>query len=254
MRTTKTLILLILVSLAVVFSLGYSWSSSGDVPPSDRWYLLNIQGQPAGYIHVSRQNSRHPNAAVLFVHDIATRTAKESSDIHIETYCEDDPYYYPVQAEATIRTLGKAPATIKVLVEKKVPYGASKAKMFITYDTSDKQYNLTKDVPEHTVPSHVLMEIIPLLPLQEGTVFEFNLFDTVKLNPRKNHKIDYLGLDQIRIAGTTMALHKFRHKGSGVKETLFWTNDEHQVLRCLRDNKEELLLSTQAEVKRLIKD
>ena len=253
MRTTKNLILLILVSLAVVFSAGF-WSRSGDVPPSERWYLLNIQDQPAGYLHVSRQNSRDPNAAVLFVHDIATRTAKESRDLHIETYCEDDPYYYPVKADAIIRTPDKKPVTIKVRVDKKVPYGASKAKMFIAYDTSEKQYNLKKEIPEHTVPSHVLMEIIPLLPFQEGTVFEFNLFDTVKLNPRKRHKIDYLGQDQVLIAGTTMNLHKFRHKGSGVKETLFWTNDEHQVLRCLRDNKEELLLSTQAEVKRLIKD
>ena len=253
MRTPKTLIPLVLVSLAVLFSLGF-WGRSNNLSPSDTWYLLRIKGQPSGYLHVSRRASDQSSAPVLFVHDIVTRTEKDSRDIHIQTYCDDDPYYYPVQVTATIRKPGDLPATLNVLVRKKVPYGASKAKMFITYDTGTKQYNLKRDIPAHTVPAHVLMEIIPLLPLQEGTVFEFNLLDTVKLKPRKKHKIDYLGREEIQIAGQPMNLHKFRHKGSGVKQTLYWTNDKHQVLRCLRDGKEELLLSTQAEIKSLIRD
>ena len=252
MRASKTLISLLLVVFAVLFSLGF-WGRSGDVGTSDHWYLLSIKGEPSGYLHVSRRPSDQPLAPVLFVHDIVTRTKGESRDIHIETHCQDDPYYYPVSATATIRKPGDPMASLTVIVEKKVPYGASKAKMFITYDTGSKQRNLKKDILEHTVPSHVLMEIIPLLPVQEGTVFEFNLFDTDKLKPLKKHKIDYLGLDQVEIAGRAVNLHKFRHKGSGVKETIFWTDDNHQVLRCLRDKKEELLLSTQAEVKKLIR-
>ncbi|NIA06518.1 MAG: hypothetical protein GWP14_02590 [Actinobacteria bacterium] len=254
MRTLKTLIPLVLVLFTVLFSFGYSWRRSGDVNASDSWYLLSIKDRPSGYMHVSRRASDQGSASVMFVHDIVTRTEDESRDIHIQTYCEDDPYYYPVKATATIRKPGNLPATLKILVQKKFPYGASKAKMFITYDTGTKQYNLKKDIPAHTVPSHVLMEIIPLLPFQEGTVFEFNLFDTAKLKSRKNHRIDYLGLEEIQISGQTMNLHKFRHKGSGVKETFYWTDDNHRVIRCLRDKKEELLLSTQAEVKRLIRD
>ena len=250
MRTPKTLISLILVLITVLFSLGF-WGRSGNVDASDRWYLLSIKGEPSGYLHVSRQASDQDNAPVLFVHEIVTRTKDESRDVYLKTYCEDDPYYYPVSATATIRKPGELPASLNLLVEKKFPYGASKAKMFITYDTGHEQYNLKKDIPEHTVPSQVLMEIIPLLPLQEGTVFGFNLFDTAKIRPRRNHKIDYLGLEEIQISGRTMNLHKFRHKGSGVKETIYWTDDNHQVLRCLRDKKEELLLSTKAEVKKL---
>ena len=253
MRTPKTLIPLVLLSLAVLFSLGF-WGRSGNVSPSDTWYLLRIKGQPSGYLHVSRRTSDRDSAAVMFVHDIVTRTENESIDLHIETHCQDDPYYFPIQATATIRKPGHLPDTLTILVRKKVPYGASKAKMFITYDTGTKRYNLKKDIPQHTVPAHVLMEIIPVLPLQEGTVFEFNLLDATKLKPRKNHKIDYLGPEETQISGRTMSLHKFRHKGSGVKETLYWTDDKHQVLRCLRDGKEELLLSTQADVKRLIRD
>ena len=252
MPTPRKLISLLFIPLAVIFSLGF-WGRSGDVGTSDHWYLLSIKGEPSGYLHVSRQPSDQPSAPVLFVHDIVTRTKDESRDIHIETRCEGDPYFSPVSATATIRKPGDPMATLTVVVEKKVPYGASKAQMFITYDTGSKRYNLKKDIPEHTVPAHVLMEIIPLLPRQEGTVFEFNLFDTDKLKPLKKHKIDYLGSEQIKIAGRAVNLHKFRHKGSGVKETIFWTDDNHQVLRCLRDKKEELLLSTQAEVKKLIR-
>ena len=254
MPTSKKFIPVLLITFVALFSLGYSWSRSGNIGISDNWYLLNIEGQPSGYIHVSSRTSNDPLAPVIFVHDIVTRTQKESNDLRIETYCQDDPYYYPVKATATIRQPGQIPAVLTIAVEKKFPYGASKAKMFITYDTGTKRYNLKKDIPAHTVPAHLLMEIIPLLPRQEGTVFEFNLLDTAKLKPRKNHKVEYLGLEDVEISSRTMSLHKFRHKGSGVKETFYWTDEKHQVLRCLRDKKEELVLSTQAEIKRLIRN
>lgn len=252
MPTPKKLIPLLLVAFAVLSSLGYSWSRSGNSGTSDNWYLLNIEGQPSGYIHASSRTSNDPSAPVIFIHEIAARTEKENSDIRIETYCENDPYYYLVSATATITKPGQTPAKLTVTVQKKVPYGASKGKMFITYDTGSKQYNLKKDIKEHTVPAHVLIDIIPSLPFQKGTVFEFNYFDIAKIKPRNNHKIDYLGREDLEIDGRIMSLHKFLHKGSGVKETFYWTDDEHQVLRCLRDKKEELLLSTQAQVKQLI--
>ena len=251
MRIAKAILPLLSILLVVLFSLGYTTARPTKHSASDNWYLLSIEGTPAGYWHAVRRPSSADSDQIHFEHEILTDLDQERVQVNIKTVCDNDPYYYPVKVTATIRKPGKPQATLDVVVEKQVPYGATKGTMFVTYDTGSKQYNLKKEIHEHTVPDYVLIEIMPLLPLQEGPVFKFNLFDIAKLKARKKHKIEYLGQEMLQIAGTSRNLHKFRHKGSGVKETFYWLNDNHQVVRTLRDKKEELLLTTRAEAKRL---
>ena len=246
MRIPKTALALLLILLVVLFSFGYTADA-----PSEKWYLLNIEGEPAGYWHAVRKPSSADSDRIHFEHEMLTDLDQERVRINIQTVCDNDPYYYPVKAKATIRKPGQPQAILNADVKKKVPYGATMGTMFVTYDTGSKQYNLKKKILEHTVLDYLLIEIIPLLPLQEGTVFEFNLFDISKLKARNKQRIEYLGREMIQIANTSGNLHKFRHKGSGVKETFYWLDDNHQVVRTLRDKKEELLLTTKAEAKRL---
>ncbi len=91
------------------------------------------------------------------------------------------------------------------------------------------------------------MELIPRLPFTEGPVVEFDFLDIKKMKVKKKHKIAYLGLEKIEIKGQERELHKFEQKGSGIKTTHYWVDENHQLLRILKGKKEELLLSTKAE-------
>ena len=60
----------------------------------------------------------------------------------------------------------------------------------------------------------------------------------------------YLGLDKVAIKGRELMLHKFEQKGGGIKKIHYWLDDNHQLLRVLKDKKEELLLSDRDEARR----
>jgi len=256
MRTTKTPFLLTLLSFAVLFSLGYTSGRPTATIPMGTWYLLSIDNQPSGYLHVLRKSSpdASSDAKLDFEYEMLTNSQSQRVLVKMQTVCDDDAYLFPLSVTADIDERGQAPATLKATVDKEVPYGASKGTMRIIYRKSDKIYNLDRDIPEHTVSDAALLEIIPRLPFVEGTVFKFNFLQLNKLKVRKNHQIRYLGLDTITINNTTKSLHKFEQKGSGIKKMEYWLDDNHQLIRTLEDGKEELLLSTPADVKRLVKN
>lgn len=251
MYKAKGLLSIALFVLLVLPAISRADDSRSVNIPAERWYLLKSKGEPSGYVHVRRAQNVGESGTVLFAHELFTITKGKSISRSIDMHCQNDDYYFPVKAIAVIKEQGNSPATLAATVRKKVPYGASKAELLITYSTADKVYNLKKTIPEHSVPGHLLIEIIPLLPFQKGTVFEFNYFDIGKLSAKRRQKVEYKGLEEVQIKDQTRQLHKFLHKGAGVKKTYYWVDDNHQVIRALRDPKEELLLSTEAEVRKL---
>ena len=249
MRTAKTVLPLLLVMFAVLFSFGYTADRSARGTASEKWYLLNVKGRPSGYLYAVRKASPHNLAEVYFEHEILTNVEEKQVLIKMQTICDDDVYFFPIRLSADISERGQAPATLTASVEKEAPYGCSKGKMRAIYRQEGAQYDLDRDIPEHTVTEATLLEIIPQLPFVEGTVFKFNLFFISKLKVQRKHEIKYLGLEEIQVNNTAKALHKFEQKGSGIKSIRYWLDDQHQLLRILKDNKEEFLLSTQAQVK-----
>ena len=249
MRLNRIICLLGLILLAVLFSFGYTADRPAKGTVSEKWFLLNIKGQPSGYLHVARKASPDNSAEVYFQDEILTKLEDKQVLVKMQTVCDDNIYFFPIRLSADINQRGQASATLIATVEKEAPYGCSSGKMQAIYRKLDAQYNLNRDIPEHTVCEDALLETIPRLPFAEGTVFKFNLFLLTKLQVKKKHEIKYLGLDKIEINNTIMTLHKFEQKGSGIKSIRYWLDDQHQLLRILKDDKEELLLSTQAKVK-----
>ena len=254
MRITKTVLPMVLVLLVVLFSFGYTQDRPAKGAVSEKWYLLSIKGRPSGYLHAVRKANPDNLAEVYFQNEILTNSDEKQVLVKMQTVCDDNAYFFPIRLSADIAERGQAPATLTAIVEKDAPYGCPKGKMRAIYRRLDAQYNLDRDIPEHTVSEEALLEIIPRLPFVEGTVFKFNLFLISKLKVQKKHEIKYLGLEEIQVNNTAKALHKFEQKGSGIKSIRYWLDDRHQLLRILKDDKEEFLLSTQAEVKSLVEN
>ena len=248
MRTGRML-LAVVVLVGTAFSSGGAYDFAARAKPSDRWYQLNVEGQRTGFVHVSRRMSEDELAPILFEHELVSREQGRRVSITLRTHCEDNDYYYPLRLRADIKQSGYDPATVTALVEKKIPYGNSKSKMAVIYRTGAKEYHLDRDLPEHTVADIVLMDIIPRLPFKTGRVFQFNLLILEKVKVRKGHKIEYQGVEEIEIEGRKRKLHKFEQKGKGIKQIHYWVDDNHQLIRILKDKREELLLSTETQAK-----
>ena len=249
-RISKT-ILVVSFALLILLPVSRGGGAGGVEIPAQRWYLQLHEGRPVGYVRVNRVPSMGDSAEVVFEHEMFSNLDGKRIKRTMRTHCQNDDYYFPVKATALIDERGKGPASVTATVEKKIPYGASKAKMGIIYRTGGKEYRLNRNIPQHTVPSHLLIEIIPLLPFQKGTVFEFNLFDLEKLSAKRMHKVEYLGTEEVRTDEQSRRLHKFAHKGPGVKKTYYSVDENHLVIRVVRGSKDELLLSTDVEVGRI---
>ncbi len=247
MRKIKVLLAAVLVVLAVVFSIGHGKVKGSKTVGADRWFVIRIKGEAAGYLHAVRKASGDASAPILLEHERLIDSKDDKVWLSVQTYCRDDHYYSAVKATAQIKQPDKEPATIEAVMEKKTQYGCSKSEMRLIYRTGDKKYELDKELPEHTVTEFSLMELIERFPFIEGPIVEFNFLDINKIKVRKKHKIAYLGLEKIEIGGSERALHKFEQKGSGIKKVQYWLDDNHQILRILKGKKEELLLSSRAE-------
>ncbi len=247
MRKIKVLLAAVLVVLAVVFSIGQGRVRVPREAAAERWFVIKIKGEKAGYLHVVRKASGDASAPILFEHEQLIDSKDEKVRLSIQTYCEDDEYYSPVKATAQIKRPEKKMATIEAVMEKKTHYGCSKRQMQLVYNTGKKKYKLDKELPAHTVTELSVLELIPRLPFTEGAVVEFDFLDINKIKVKKKHKISYLGLEKVEIKGQERDLHKFEQKGSGIKKVQYWVDGNHQLLRILLGKKEEYLLSTKAE-------
>ena len=247
MRKIKVLLAGVLVVLTAAFSLGQGQAWAPRKTAAERWFVINIKGQAAGYLHVTRKASGDASAPILFEYEKLIDSKDEKTQINIQTYCEDDEYYSPMKAAAQIKQPDKKTATIEATMEKKTHYGCSKRQMQLVYDTGKKKYKLDKELPAHTVTELSVLEIIPRLPFTEGAVVEFDFLDINKIKVKKKHTISYLGQEKIEIKGQERELHKFEQKGSGIPKVQYWVDENHQLLRILRGKKEEFLLSTKAE-------
>ncbi len=250
MRRNTLLFAAALIALGAVFSIGRGDLEGHKGIAAERWFVIRIEGKAVGYLHALRKPSGDASAPILFEHEHLIDSIDDQRWLSMQTYCEDNYYYYPARATAKIREPGKESVMITVLVEKKIPYGCSKSKMPVLYRIGDKEHTLNKSLPKHAVTEFTLLEIIPRLPFAKGIVFEFNYLDMDKLKVRKKHKMIYLGLDKLAIKGRELMLHKFEQKGAGIKKIHYWLDDNHQLLRVLKGKKEELLLSDRDEARR----
>jgi hypothetical protein len=111
--------------------------------------------------------------------------------------------------------------------------------------TGDRKVEM--EIPEHTVADFALFEIVRTLPFDKEKVFELNWMKAIDLGHpwlRMDHKVAYLGREELETKGRKQTLHKFEQKGQAVESINYWVGDDRQLIRVLKDGREEFLLTT----------
>ena len=240
------------VLLGAMFSVGQGELAEPKKVEQDKWFVIRIDGKTVGYVHAVNKASGNDPGTVRFEHEYVIDWKDEKVRATLDSYCEDNLYYYPIKMRAIIEKPGKPQSTLTITVKKKVPYGCSKSTMRLVYRNGDAEYKFDKSLPAHVVSEYTLLEIVPTLPFVKGTVFEFDFLILETLKVRKRHKITYLGLDKVQIRGTQQTLHKFEQKGGGIKKVRYWVDEKRQLVRVLKGDKRELLISTRAEARQVV--
>ena len=137
MKKSKIVCGLVLGMLGVAMSIGQGEIGRQNEDSADRWFMIRIKGQDAGYVHAVRKDSGDAAAPILLEYESLIDSKDDKVWMRIETYCEDNYYYYPAKARARIRKAGEEPASLDVVIKKNTPYGCSKGKMHIVYRPGD---------------------------------------------------------------------------------------------------------------------
>jgi len=216
----------------------FAQSNPGGKVVTDRWYSWSLSGKPAGYFHVTQKSLPGHPPTVRFEHDFAVQWQGEAIRLQMQTTCKDDPYFTPVK----IISAGEGEEVASF--EAKIAGG----KMRVTGEAGEFE----REIPEHTVTDFVLFEIVRRLPFRPGTVLQFHSLEASELNLKKNHKITYLGREELELAGKKTSLHRFEQTGEGIGPCQFWVDDEHELIRILMDGRKEFLLTTEKAAKAIL--
>jgi hypothetical protein len=203
----------------------------------DAWYLWSLSGKPCGYFHAVKKSSEQDTAPVLFVHDFRINAKGQRICLRMQTFCKDDPYFTPVRIVSGGE--GEEATNMDATIERPAE-GPSAGKL----KTTLRGRNIEIDVPEHTVTDFALFEIVRTLPFDKEKVFEFNSLEASELNLKRDHKVVYVGRDELDIEGRKQALHKFEQSGKGIRPCYYWVNEDRQLVRVLMDGRKEFLLTT----------
>lgn len=225
----------LLLCLILVPAACFAQSSPAGKVVTDRWYAFSLSGTPAGYFHVVRRQVPGEAAPVRFEHEFAVKWRGEAMVLRMRTTCKDDPYFTPVKIISEGK--GEEVASFEAHI--------ADGKMRVTAD--GKEYE--EAIPEHTVTDFALLEIIRRLPFRAGVVFQFHSLEASELNLKRNHKITYVGGEELELAGKTVSLHRFEQTGEGIRPCQFWVDDQHELIRVLMDERKEVLLTTEKEAK-----
>ncbi len=107
------------------------------------------------------------------------------------------------------------------------------------------KYNATLKIPSRTIPFFNLWAVIPKLPFDRKGTFKFNIFDETKLYVVKKQTVNYLGYTKLNINGEQIELHKFVHKGKGMKPAYYWVSNERELIQVRLDDKYTFKISTE---------
>lgn len=204
--------------------------------PSERWYVWSNEGKPAGYFHVERL-AGDAGAPVVLKHDFQVKWRGERVGLKMETRCMDDPWLSPVRIACEGQG-EEANTFVATIVRPKADSTAGK----LTATIGARR--LAIDLPEHTVTDFAMFEIVRTLPFDPDKVFEFHSLEASELNLKHDHKLVYVGTEELEIDGRRVKLHKFEETGRGIRPVYYWVSAGRELVRVLIDGRKEFLLTT----------
>jgi len=229
---------LALAAAPLAFLLGTGLAGEAD-PGGERWYVWRLRNQPCGYFHVVRKATQERDAPVLLEHDFVVLYRGRRLSLHMRTWCRDDACLTPVR----IASKGEGDDELGTF-EAAVAWDAAGGGLL---KTQVGQRKVELRLPERTVTDFALFEIVARLPFKEGEAFEFNSLEASELNLKPNHRIAYLGQEEVTLGGESRKLHKFEQTGQGIRPARYWVSGRHELVRILMDDRKEFLLASREE-------
>ena len=202
---------------------------------SERWYLWLLEGKPCGRYHAVRRETADPKAPVLFVDDFVIHYRGQRMTLHMQTFCRNDSHYTPVR----IISKGEGDDELGTF-DAKIDWGENEG----TLRTRLRGRWTERKLPPKVVTNFALFEVVRRLPFKKGVVFEFHSLEASELNLKRNHRITYLGKEDVHVWGMVRTLHKFEQAGDGISPAQYWVDDKHELVRFLIDGRKETVLTT----------
>ena len=238
---------LVSAALVIVVSAAVFAAPKDDKTTTDDWYLWSLKGQPAGYFHAVRKASGDKAAPVLLVHEFVLNWRGKRMSLKMQTLCRDDDCFTPVKIVSEGEGDDEFQSFVATIRWTRDPDAPGK----LTTTVNGRRVEI--ELPRRTVTWFALFEIVRRLPFDGEKVFEFHSLEAEELNLKRDHKLTYVGTEELEISGKKTMLHKFEHTGRGSKPAQYWVNEDRQLVRVLVDGRKEFLLTTQEQAKAGVK-
>jgi len=215
--------------------LGHSLAGGGEAA-TDNWYIWRLSGQPCGYFHMARKSSGDKGAPVLLVNEFVIQARGRRMSLKMETFCKDDAFLTPV------RIVSKGEGDDELLsFDAAIDWGAGDGGLLST-EARGRKVELR--LPEGTVTDFALFEVVRGLAFDKAAALEFHSLEASELNLKREHKIAYLGEQEVALGEGKKRLHAFEHTGRGIRPAHFWLDASRRLVRVVIDGRKEFLLAT----------
>ena len=238
---------LAVISVVLVSMVSTSvFAAETDNRTTDDWYQWSLKGQPAGYFHAVRKASGEKEAPVLLMHKFVVNWHGKRLSLLTVTRCRDDAWLTPVR----IGSKGEGDDEFMTYTGGIAWPPDPDAPGKLTVDVAGDQLRRIKlDLPRKTVTDFALFDIVRRLPFDKEKVFEFNCLEASELNLKKGHRLTYVGTEELELGGKKALLHKFEHSTDGRIVSVYWVNEDRQLVRLVMDERKEFLLTTEQKAK-----
>ena len=246
------------VTAAVVMMVaGAGWGQTGAKAGTDEWYKWSALGraEATGYFHVVKAASGEKEAPVVFTHEFVAKLQGKRMSLKMQTWCRNDEWFTPMR----IVSEGQGSDEFNTF-EARINWPAGEGAGRLTARVNTRKEvavqvlggmvkRIEMEIPPRTATSFSVFEIVKGRPFDKEKVFEFNSLEAEELNLKKDHKLTYVGPEELEIGGEKVKLHKFEETGGGIRPTQYWVNEAHQLVRVVMDEEKEFLLTTEEKAK-----
>ena len=241
MKTQISRILLI----SLVFTLSKSMFAEGNPLPdfnagsmnwgTQRYKFTLIKNEEKTELGSVTLRSKLSGDQVLLTDEYLLSIGGKPMSLNMTQVCRKDQYLSPVRIDCQGKGHEEAPtfkATIQdgeAKIERKLPFKISNS----------------KQIPEGTVSSAAFMRIVTQLPRVDGATYRYAFaLEASEMNLKKDYIAKVIGKETILCNGEPVKCWKISQNGGGIREQLFWVNEDGILQRVLQDGRKQIDLQT----------
>lgn len=107
----------------------------------------------------------------------------------------------------------------------------------------------SKHSTNNTIDNITLWFILTTLNMEnKGRILEFNSMETIELNYKENHHLDYVADETLNINGKEIKTKKITQNGDGIRESTYWVDQNNKLVKISIDNYKNLILCSKEDI------